>query len=244
MKKAWIVVLALAVLVSISGWAVINIESSLRSQLHDLRKSYDELKSRYEELQSRYLALSKTYSELQRTLQENLSSLLENYSILKEKCEKLKREVKYEISVLVDRDYYSSLISDFKKANESILVAMYLMVYDPDDPLDWANDLIRELVNARERGVNVTVVIEYRTHTGYMDSNLEAYSYLSANGVNVKLDEESDTDHMKLVIIDDKIVYIGSHNWSESALYYNHETSVKIVSEEIAETFKEYFKGI
>jgi len=77
-----------------------------------------------------------------------------------------------------------------------------------------------------------------------MDSNLEAYSYLSANGVNVKLDEESDTDHMKLVIIDDKIVYIGSHNWSESALYYNHETSVKIVSEEIAETFKEYFKGI
>ncbi len=244
MKKAWIVVLALAVLVSISGWAIINTESSLRNQLHDLRKSYDELRSRYEELQSKYLALSKTYSELQRTLQENLSSLLEKYSILKEENEKLKREVKYEISVLIDRDYYSSLISDFKKANESILVAMYLMVYDPDDPLDWANDLIRELINARERGVNVTVVIEYRTYTGYMDSNLEEYNYLSANGVNVKLDEESDTDHMKLVIIDDKIVYIGSHNWSESALYYNHETSVKIVSEEIAEIFKEYFKNI
>jgi len=163
---------------------------------------------------------------------------------LKEENEKLKREVKYEISVLIDRDYYSSLISDFKKANESILVAMYLMVYDPDDSFDWANDLIRELVKAKNRGVNVSIVIEYRTYTGYMDSNLEAYNYLSANGVNVKLDEESDTDHMKLVIIDDKIVYIGSHNWSESALYYNHETSVKIVSEEIAEIFKEYFKNI
>jgi phosphatidylserine/phosphatidylglycerophosphate/cardiolipin synthase-like enzyme len=44
------------------------------------------------------------------------------------------------------------------------------------------------------------------------------------------------------MIIDDKIVYVGSHNWSESALYYNHETSVKIVSEDIAKIFREYLE--
>ena len=117
------------------------------------------------------------------------------------------------------------------------------MIYDPDDSYDWANDLIRELVNAKRRGVSVNVIIEYRTYYGYMDGNLEAYDYLLANGVNVKLDNETDTDHLKLVIIDDKIVYVGSHNWSESALYYNHETSVRIVSEEIAQTFIEYLKS-
>jgi len=120
---------------------------------------------------------------------------------------------------------------------------MYSMIYDPGDPFDWANDLIRELVNAKNRGVNVTVIIEYRTHSGYMNDNLEAYNYLSANGVNVKLDNRSVTDHLKLVIVDGYIVYVGSHNWSESALYYNHETSVKIVSEEIAQTFKQYVEA-
>ena len=147
------------------------------------------------------------------------------------------------VQVLVDRDYYYSLIADLQSANCCIKVAMYSMIYDEDDPFDWANDLIRELVYAKQRDVNVSVVIEYRTYYGYMDDNLPAYNYLLSNGVNVKLDYETDTDHLKLVLIDDKITYVGSHNWSESALYYNHETSVKIISQEITQKFKEYLKN-
>lgn len=152
----------------------------------------------------------------------------------------LEQMINYEVYVLTDGGYYQSIINDLQNANETIQVAMYSMIYDPDDSFDWANDLIRELVYADERGVNVSVIIEYRTYWDYMDNNLEAYNYLLAHNVNVQLDNETSTDHLKLVIIDGKLVYIGSHNWSESALYYNHETSVKIVSEDIAETFKEY----
>ena len=146
------------------------------------------------------------------------------------------------LQVLVDQDYYYSMLDDLRSANSTIYVAMYEMKYDPDDSFDWANDLIRELVNAKQRGINVSVAIEYRTYFGYMDVNLPAYNYLLSNGVNVKLDNETDTDHLKLVIIDNKIVYVGSHNWSESALYYNHETSVRIVSEETAQIFIEYLE--
>ena len=156
----------------------------------------------------------------------------------------LQQMVSYELELLEDEEYYYSVIHDLRKANETVLVAMYSMVYDPDDPFDWANDLIEELVHAEERGVNVTVILEYRTYFDYMDKNLEAYNYLTMHGVKVILDEESDTDHMKLVIIDGKIVYIGSHNWSESALYYNHEVSVKIISEEMAQSLQEYLVHI
>lgn len=149
-----------------------------------------------------------------------------------------------EVYALEDRDYYYSLIDDLRNARKSISIAMYSMVYDPDDPLDWANDLIEELVYAEERGVNVTVLIEHKTHWGYLDRNLEAYDYLKSRGINAILDEEKDTDHVKLVIIDDEIVYVGSHNWSESALYYNREASVKIVCREIAEAFKRYFEDV
>ena len=146
-----------------------------------------------------------------------------------------------QVQVLTDRDYYYFLIRDLEKANKTILVAMYSMIYDPDDPYDWANDVIKELVEARKRGVNVTVILEYRTYWGYMDGNLEAYDYLTSHGVTIYLDNDTETDHMKLVIIDSYIVYVGSHNWSESGLYYNRETSVRIVSEEVAEEFESYF---
>ncbi|MCC6043173.1 MAG: phospholipase D-like domain-containing protein [Candidatus Verstraetearchaeota archaeon] len=148
-----------------------------------------------------------------------------------------------QVYVLTDRDYYHSLINDLRRANKSIYVAMYSMVYDPSDAFDWANDLIRELVNAKNRGVDVKVVIEFRTYHGYMNDNMEAYNYLSSSGVHVKLDQEADTDHLKLVVIDGEIVYVGSHNWSESALYYNREASVRIVSEEVAKRFLDYLKN-
>ena len=149
-----------------------------------------------------------------------------------------------EIEVLEDREYYQLLIEDIRSAKSEILVAMYLMKYDPDDPYDWANDLIRELVAAKERGIEVKVIIEYRIYQGYMDVNLEAYNYLKDHGVDVKLDEDSETDHFKFVVIDGKIVYVGSHNWSEAALYYNREVSIRIVDEGIARELKDYFNAL
>lgn len=173
-----------------------------------------------------------------------VARLLARIEELKAEIEELKAMLGWELYALTDKEYYHSIMDDIEKANETILVAMYSMKYDPEDTFDWANDVIEELVYAKERGVNVTVIIEYRTYFGYVDYNLEAYNYLSGHDIAVKLDNETDTDHMKLVIIDDKIVYVGSHNWSESALYYNHEISVRIVSEVISEIFKAYFETI
>ena len=204
--------------------------SSLESEISTLTTNYDNLNTTYNQLNDDYVDLNSSYNELQTAYEEAQARIAELEQMINE------------IHVLPDRDYYQSIINDLQNANETILVAMYSMIYDPDDSFDWGNNLIRELVYADERGINVSVVIEYRTYWDYMDQNLEAYNYLLTNNVNVQLDYETTTDHMKLVIIDDKIVYVGSHNWSESALYYNYETSVKIVSKDIAEIFKEYLE--
>ena len=226
--------------------------SNLQSEVSELTTDYKNLNNSYNECDELYEVLDQIY----RQRDADYNNLITFYNELQAVCNELEEEidelystiselgqmVNYEVHVLTDEEYYQSIINDLQNANETILVAMYSIIYDPDDSFDWANDLIRELVYADQRGVNVRVVIEYSTYWGYMDDNLEAYNYLRANSVDVQLDNETSTDHMKLVIIDDKIVFVGSHNWSESALYYNHETSVKIVSEDIAGIFEEYLE--
>jgi len=156
----------------------------------------------------------------------------------------LEEQVDSEVYFRGDRDYYTTLMNDLQTASDSVYVALYSMKYDPGDPVDWANDLIRELVTVKNRGISVTVIIENTTYYEPMSENIQAYYYLLANGVDVQLDNDDDTDHMKFGVIDDTIVYVGSHNWSESSLYYNHETSVKIVSVSISNVLKDYFETI
>ncbi|WP_246112255.1 phospholipase D-like domain-containing protein [Thermococcus aciditolerans] len=141
--------------------------------------------------------------------------------------------------LLVDDTYYRSLIEDIRGARESVYVTMFLMKYDPNDSYDHANDLIRALVEARKRGVSVHVILE-----NGIEDNRATYDYLRSNGVDVVFDSPSVTLHTKMVVIDGRVVYIGSHNWSEAALDWNHEVSVRIESQEIAESLLEYFEEI
>jgi phosphatidylserine/phosphatidylglycerophosphate/cardiolipin synthase-like enzyme len=191
------------------------------------------LQSEIDRLDSELTTVSNDYAQLSTT-----------YNDLHQAYTQLEQQVQYNIEVLTNQDYYDAVRDDFQRANETIYVAMYSMKYDPADSDDWANDLIRDLVYAHNRGIDVYVLVENRTFFGFMEDNQATFQYLISNGVNVTIDNENDTDHMKLVIIDEYIVYVGSHNWSESALYYNHETSVKIVSSEIATVFKNYFPTI
>lgn len=220
-------------------------KSSLESQISKLTTDYNNLNNSHNELQIEYELLDIIYREGEadfNILNATLNELQAACEEMEARIAELVQMVDYEVYVLTDEEYYHAIIDDLKEANETISVAMYSMIYDSDDSFDWANDLIRELVYASDRVINVSVVIEYRTYWEYMNDNLEAYNYLLTHNVAVQLDNETSTDHMKLVIIDDEIVYVGSHNWSESGLHYNHETSVKIVSQEIARIFSVYLE--
>ncbi|ASJ09733.1 phospholipase [Thermococcus siculi] len=145
----------------------------------------------------------------------------------------------YTVTVLEEREYYTNLIKAIDSSKSEIYVMMFLMKYDPGDGYDPANDLIRALVKARQRGVRVHVLLE-----DGIDENRKAYDYLRANGVDVTFDSPSTTLHAKVVVIDGKTVFIGSHNWSEAALDWNHEVSVRIDSRKLAEEMVDYFKRV
>ncbi|MEM1634094.1 MAG: phospholipase D-like domain-containing protein [Sulfolobales archaeon] len=143
--------------------------------------------------------------------------------------------------VLTDKDYYDTLRWWLDRANKSVHVIMYVIKYDPKQYNDPVNILLYTLADLKRRGVDVKIIVDDTT----MQSYPETISFLKNMSISIKLDESaSKTTHAKIVIIDGYIVFIGSHNWTESALTRNHEVSVVIYDQSVGESMIRYFEDI
>jgi len=170
--------------------------------------------------------------------QEELDETKRELEACREKLENTPNETA-SVELLIDEEYYHRVLWAIENSRESVYVMMFFMKYDSGDSFDWANDLIRALVSAHNRGVRVHVLLDES-----IEDNRKAYYYLVSNGIDVSFDSPQTTLHAKVVVVDGKMVFIGSHNWSESALYWNHEVSVEIRSREMAERLIEYFNEV
>lgn len=137
-----------------------------------------------------------------------------------------------------DRGYYEQAHKAITEAKESVHIVTYEIKYYKTNPGSLENRLVRDLVYARERGVDVRVVADEYSQ----DNN--AFETLKAGGVGVRMDSNGTTTHAKLIIVDGKTVLLGSTNLSYSGLEVNNEVDVLINSQETARYFEAYFRNM
>jgi phosphatidylserine/phosphatidylglycerophosphate/cardiolipin synthase-like enzyme len=138
-------------------------------------------------------------------------------------------------------EYFSELKKTLKEAEKSIQVMMYYVSYRgrPGHPV---TELVDLLAAAQKRGVKVTVLLESSTKESITAANRRAAKFLKKNGVNVRFYPVYPIMHVKLVIIDGCTSFLGSHNWTASAIHSNVESSVMITSQRVARQYAKYFK--
>jgi phosphatidylserine/phosphatidylglycerophosphate/cardiolipin synthase-like enzyme len=144
-------------------------------------------------------------------------------------------------TLLINREYRDALLAGIRGANSRIIVSCYLFKitkFPDNQPRQIANELIR----ARQRGVNVTVILEQsRNESDFLNrENRATAALLSRNGIETRFDSLRKTSHAKVVVIDDRYVFLGSHNLTHSALTRNNELSVRINSPEMARKITSY----
>ena len=150
---------------------------------------------------------------------------------------------KGEIVPLVNEQYFNVTLSEINSAKSSIDIAMYeFKWYETNNS---ATQIREALVKAHDNGIKIRLLMDqskwYGEVTELSKSNKQMAEYLSGKGISVKLDSEKITTHDKLVVIDNEIVLVGSHNWGSSALTTNNEASVLIKDKETAEYYENYF---
>jgi phosphatidylserine/phosphatidylglycerophosphate/cardiolipin synthase-like enzyme len=93
-----------------------------------------------------------------------------------------------------------------------------------------SRDVVEALERAKMRGVEIRIIIE--------TINRDMHDELLSKGFNVRYATKAyKTTHSKIMIVDGKRLLVGSHNFSNSALYKNREASVIIAD---AATVKEF----
>lgn len=149
--------------------------------------------------------------------------------------------------------YFPAVRDALSKAGKSIHVVMFNMESSLSKQDSRSNQLISALIEAKKRGVDVEVILDQnvdfvqRRHESDWETKIKstrAYKRLKEAGVKVYYDEPARYTHAKTVIIDKKIVILGSTNWTESSFDNNIETSVLINSEKLAEEILTYLKTI
>lgn len=150
-----------------------------------------------------------------------------------------------DVQLVVDEKYFEVAKKMIREAKSSILIMMFEMGYYEKHPHTPSNLLIRELIEAKKRGVWVEVLLEIREGKDRTsERNRLTGKILSEAGIKVIYDTPSKTTHAKFMVVDGEICLIGSTNWTFYALTNNNEVSVLIQSKGLAKALIEYFNQV
>lgn len=158
-----------------------------------------------------------------------------------------------EVTDISGTKYFPAVKEAITNAKESIKLVMYTIATPPEDQNSKTSQLIDALIEAKKRGVEVEVILDqnvdfvHRRHESEWEPKVKsaiAFQRLKTAGIKVQYDEPARYAHAKCLIIDKKIVFLGSTNWTESAFDKNIETNVLINSAELAGEILSYLKTI
>jgi phosphatidylserine/phosphatidylglycerophosphate/cardiolipin synthase-like enzyme len=126
---------------------------------------------------------------------------------------------------------FGRILKLLNASNKSIHMAAFSFTHE---------DLFNEIIKAYDRGVEVNIIIEKRM----MNSLSSKYHELKDYGINIIYDENPGSMHHKVIIIDGKIVQLGSMNYSINGITRNNENILIIYNYLIANAFIDEFNRL
>lgn len=117
---------------------------------------------------------------------------------------------------LIGGQYPDEVIKLIRKAQNSLDIIVYDWRWYPDNPSCPAQLFNYEVIKALQRGVKVRAII----------NGGNAMQFLCSAGARALYAPSAKTMHAKTLIIDQKIMVTGSHNFTQNGFCNNYEISI------------------
>lgn len=124
----------------------------------------------------------------------------------------------------------TELVSLINSAKVSLDIAIYSIT---------KKNISQAVAAAEKRGVRVRLITDKEEASNRYEKS--ALALIKGAGVPVKINSHSGLMHLKVTIVDDSIVTIGSYNYTDSATFKNDEVLVVIQDLASVSVFKKEF---
>jgi len=111
------------------------------------------------------------------------------------------------------------IIKQIDNAESYIDIAMYSFTYEP---------IAEAIIKAKNRGVKIRILMD----KGQSQGRYSKYKFFLDNDIAVIQDRHAGIMHNKIAVIDGKVLFTGSYNWTESAEESNQENLLEFIDEE------------
>jgi phosphatidylserine/phosphatidylglycerophosphate/cardiolipin synthase-like enzyme len=119
------------------------------------------------------------------------------------------------------------IIKDIDKASKSIKMAMYYLTN---------KNITKALVEAHNRGVEVKIITDDKKRGS------KRYRYLASEGIDIEDDRDKKAlMHNKILIVDSRVVWVGSGNYTVYSFYRNHDNYLRVSNRDIAHYYTKKF---
>lgn len=136
--------------------------------------------------------------------------------------------------LVIGNQYVAEVVSALDLAKISVKILMFDWRWYKDDFSNDVSLINHALVRCARRKVPVTVLTNY----------LNIVELLNSLGIKAKKWDNSRLMHSKGIIIDDLIVVMGSHNFTQNAMHNNVETSLVVADSNVAKSLSIYFDSL
>ena len=111
------------------------------------------------------------------------------------------------------------IIKQIDNAESYIDIAMYSFTYEP---------IAEAIIRAKNRGVKIRILMD----KGQSQSKYSKYQFFLDNDIAIIQDRHAGIMHNKIAVIDGKVLFTGSYNWSKSAEERNEENLLEFIDDE------------
>lgn len=121
-----------------------------------------------------------------------------------------------QIDSVIGKDFTKKVIPLINSAQKTIKIIVFDWRWYPNDPANPCQQFNHAILTAKNRGVEIKVI-----------TNVDnVVNVLNQQGCRAKHPVTKKLIHAKIMIIDEKHLIIGSHNYTQSAFTMNQEASL------------------
>lgn len=138
------------------------------------------------------------------------------------------------IDSIVGNEFVKKVLPYINEAKHNIKIVVYDWRFYPNDPSNPVSLFNQAIIRAHRRGVSVECIA----------NTDEALLILRENGILAKRPTTKKIIHAKMMTIDDEILIMGSHNYTQNAFTMNHEISIIVKGEQVVFAYNSFFNNL